>query len=111
MFFQGNNTFHAKAVVMYICHNIDFGELANALELGLKYKDSMGEDILKDALVHKKGLQHVQLSMENILHAMDNTISFFLQDKLEQVGTCLENFNLLTPDKQKSDQDSPSYTG
>ena len=37
--------------------------------------------------------------MENILHTVDNTVLLYLQDELEHIGTCLENFDLPTPDE------------
>ena len=75
------------------------GESAKPLELWFKHKENAREDILKEALIQKGGLQHVQLSMENMLHTVDNTVLLHLQDELEHMGICLENFDLPTPDK------------
>ena len=64
----------------------------------LKYKENLREDILKKVLILKGGLQHVQLSLGNIPHTVDNTVLLYLQDELEHMGTCLENSDLPTLD-------------
>ena len=65
----------------------------------LKHKENLREDILKEALILKGGLQHVQQPMENILHTVDSTVLLYLQDELEHMGTCLENLDQPTLDK------------
>ena len=96
--FEAATSFMAKQLWSLFVTILIFGEPAKPLELWLKYKDSMGEDILQDASVQREGLKHVQLSMQNVLHSVDNTVLLFLWDELEQMGSCLENFNLPTPD-------------
>ena len=76
-----------------------FGEFAKPVELWLKHKENLRRDILKEAVILKGQVQHVQLTMKNILHAVDNTVLLYLQDELEHMGTCLVSFDLPSLDK------------
>ena len=70
-----------------------FGEPTKPLELWEKYKDAMSEDLLPASIsMHE--------STEDIRNQIDNEVLLLLQEELEAMQTCLEDFGLPTPDTQ-----------
>ena len=78
-----------------------FGEPAKPTVLWEKYKEVMGEDIMKDIPTF------IQMSDEEKRISVDNEVLLILQEELEGMGTCLERFGLLTPDIKNKIQRIP----
>ena len=70
-----------------------FGEPLKPLDLWIKYKKAMGEDILR------KCSQTKFMDTTRQQDHVDNSILFLLQTDLHEFGTCLENFGLPAPEK------------
>ena len=78
-----------------------FGEPAKPEVLWDKYKEVMGEDILR------QGSISISVSTQDLRQYVDNEVLILLQDELEGMGTCLEKFGLPTPDLQNRIQRIP----
>ena len=70
-----------------------FGEPADPCSLWEKYKESMSEDI-KNASVY------LQVAEDNLNKQVENEVLLLLQDDLEALNTCLQDFGLPVPEKQ-----------
>ena len=72
-----------------------FGEPANALLLWEKHKKSMGEDLLRDASMY------LFSTTDDVLRKhVKNEVLLLLQEELEALNTCLQNFGLPIPEEQ-----------
>ena len=78
-----------------------FGEPAKPTVLWEKYKEVLGEDLLRDIPAS------VGASMEQIRECVDNEVLCQLQQELEGMGACLEQFGLPTPNTQNRIQRIP----
>ena len=78
-----------------------FGEPAEPEALWNKYKEAMGEDPLR------QNSESTQASIQDFRKCIDNEVLILLQEELEGMGTCLENFGLLTPDMKNRIQSMP----
>ena len=78
-----------------------FGEPAKPTVLWEKYKEVLGEDLLRDIPAS------VGASMEQIRECVDNEVLCHLQQELEGMGACLEQFGLPTPNTQNRIQRVP----
>ena len=72
-----------------------FGEPAKPIVLWEKYKDVMGEDLLRQMSVS------VQTSIAALRKCADNEVLMLLQEELEGMGACLEQSGLPIPDAQQ----------
>ena len=70
-----------------------FGDPARPHVLWEKYKDALGEDLMRYVV------KSSQDQMTDLAQCVDNEVLFLLQDKLEDMGTNLENYGLPTPNK------------
>ena len=78
-----------------------FGEPLKPYELWIKYKDVMGEDILNTS-------SHVKyVGAMRMQEHLDNSLLVLLQNDLQELGTCLENFGLPSPNKSSIIEDQP----
>ena len=78
-----------------------FGEPTKPGVLWGRYKEEMGDDIMKQI-----SMSH-QVSGQNLRMYTDNEVLIGLQEELEGMGTCLEKFGLPTPDMQNKTQNAP----
>ena len=78
-----------------------FGEPAEPEALWNKYKEVMGEDLLR----HNS--ESTQASIQDFRKCIDNEVLILLQEELEGMGTCLENFGLPAPDMKNRIQRMP----
>ena len=78
-----------------------FGEPAKPVVLWERYREMMGEDVLRHIPTH------VQMTDEDWQLHVDNQVLLLLQEELEEMGTCLERFGLPTPNKQNRIQRIP----
>ena len=81
-----------------------FGEPADPCSLWEKYKESMGEDI-------KNASAYLQVAEDNLNKQVENEVLLLLQDDLEALNTCLQDFGLPVPEKQNRSLDSKSHSG
>ena len=68
-----------------------FGEPAKPSLLWENHKEAMGEDIFREASLILQGTE------EELISHVHNEVLLLLQDDLESMETCLENFGLPTP--------------
>ena len=61
-----------------------------------KYKESMGEDVCRNAS------NSLYISREDLQRYVKNEVLLLLQEDLQAMQTFLENFGLPTPQKQKN---------
>ena len=76
-----------------------FGEPAKPEVLWERYREVMGEDLLRHTLAF-----HTEQDMRMCI---DNEVLILLQEELEGMGTCLEKFGLPIPDMQNRIQRIP----
>ena len=69
-----------------------FGDPAKPQVLWEKYKDMMGEDLLRDAVMSQN------TPKEQLMLKVDNEVLLLLEDELAAIDKCLADFNLPTPD-------------
>ena len=69
-----------------------FGEPLKPHDLWIKYKKTIGEDILWQS-------QMKFINIAKLQDHVDNSVLLLLQTDLYELGTCLENFGLPTPQK------------
>ena len=62
-----------------------------------KYKDVMGEDLLREAF----GVSHRPVQDQHLKAQVDNAVLILIQDQLEEMGSSLEHYGLPTPNKDK----------
>ena len=73
-----------------------FGEPAQPCMLWEKFKDSMSEDLLKEAKAY------LQLPTDELKWHAENEVLLLIQEELESVNTCLQDFGLPLPEIQNS---------
>ena len=78
-----------------------FGEPATPLDLWTQYKHSMGEDILQK--LSNMGTKNAVQLQEHV----ENSVLLLLQSELHELGTCLENFHLQCPQREKIVDEQP----
>ena len=78
-----------------------FGEPAKPAVLWENYKEAMGEGILRQLSMS------AQISVEDLQKLANNEVLLLIQDELEGMGACLEQFGLPTPSSQKRIQKIP----
>ena len=72
-----------------------FGEPSKSIILWQKYKEMMGEGVLRHIPTY------LHMPAGHCRMDVDNKVLLLLQEELEGMGTCLERFGLPTPDKEK----------
>ena len=93
MLIRGSSIIHAQTIALFVTILI-FGEPSEPNALWEKYKEVMGEDLLRQLP------NYLQRSTQESRKHVDNEVLILLQDELEGMRTCLEKFSLPTPDMQ-----------
>ena len=78
---------HSLFVIILI-----FGESTKPEVLWGKYKDVLGEDLMREVLESPQGVMDVQ-------NQVDNEVFLLIQEELEDMGSSLEHYGLPTPNK------------
>ena len=74
---------------------LTFGEPAKPATLWEKYKEVMGEDVLREISASP------YMSVPDLQKCADNEVLLMLQEELEGMGACLEQYGLPTPNIQE----------
>ena len=91
---KASESFMPKQLCSLFVTILIFGKPAKPVVLLEKYKDIMGEDIVRHLP------SQVHMSDEEYRMFVENVVLLRLQKELEGMGTCLERFGLPTPDME-----------
>ena len=98
---EGSSSFLPFQIRSLFVTILVFGEPLKPHDLWIKYKKAMGEDILWKCS-HTKIINSARVQDH-----VDNSVLLILQTDLNELGTCLENFGLPTPNKHSIVHDQP----